>query len=171
MSSYIKLIIFVLILLIVSAAVVFMDSSIDNMNKLMPSISDGIVNGDKDYNDAVNLVNEKNYAESMNKAISAGNNYNDSLSKLNLMNKNMSSDVNRVHRDYINNTIEEVELKLEAVDNLKEAIECFEVNYNYTGTNYGYEANDLMDRSLEYRDARDSLVRDNPNLFKEDFII
>jgi gamma-glutamyl-gamma-aminobutyrate hydrolase PuuD len=107
----------------------------------------------------------------MNKAISAGNNYNDSLSKLNLMNKNMSSDVNRVHRDYINNTIEELELKLEAVDNLKEAIECFEVNYNYTGTNYGYEANDLMDRSLEYRNARDSLVRDNPNLFKEDFII
>ena len=33
MSKYIKLIIFILVLLIISAAIVFIDSSIDNMNK------------------------------------------------------------------------------------------------------------------------------------------
>ncbi len=171
MSSYIKLIIFILVLLLISAAILFIDSSIDNMNELMPAISENIVNGDKDYNDAVNVVNDKNYAEAMNKATSAGNNYNSSLSKLNILKDKFTSDVNLVHKQYINNTINEIELKLLAVENLKEAIGCFQIEYNYTGTNYGYEANDYMDQSLEYRDARDLLVTQNPNLFKENFII
>lgn len=171
MSKYIKLIIFILILLFISAALVFIDSSIDNMNKLMPEISDGIVNGDKDYNDAVNLVNDKSYEESRNKAISAGNNYNESLSKLNTLKDNFTSDVNSVHKEYINNTISELELKLLAVDKLKEAIDCFESNYNYTGSNYGFEANDYMDQAVQYRDIRDELVNNNSNLFKQDFII
>lgn len=171
MSKYIKLIIFILILVLISAAIVFIDSSIDNMNKVMPEISEGIVNGDNDYNEAVNLVNDKNYQESMNKAISAGDNYNRSLKGLYNLENNFTSDVHKVHKSYINNTIDELKLKLQAVDSLKEAIDCFESHYNYTGTQYAYEANDYMDHSLYYRDARDSLVSENPDLFKDNFII
>ncbi|WP_405305257.1 hypothetical protein [Methanobrevibacter sp.] len=141
------------------------------MNKLMPEISDGIVNGDNDYNDAVNLVNDKNYQESMNKAISAGNYYNESLSKLYILKDNFTSDVNSVHKEYIDDAISELELKLLAVDKLKDAIDSFKINYNYTGTNYGYEANDYMDQAVLYRDARDSLLVNNPDLFKQNFII
>ena len=39
----------------------FGQSVYNNMNKLMPEISDGIVNGDNDYNEAVTLLNDKNY--------------------------------------------------------------------------------------------------------------
>ncbi|MGX8693525.1 MAG: hypothetical protein ACSW71_01330 [Methanobrevibacter sp.] len=137
----------------------------------MPEISDCIVNGDNDYNEAVDLVNNKNYDESMNKAISAGNNYNESLSKLYIIEKNFSSDVNSVHREYIDDAISELELKLLAVDKLKEAINSFKTNYNYTGTNYGYAANDYMDQAMQYRDARDLLLANNPDLFKQNFII
>ena len=105
MSKYIKLLIFILILAIISAAILFIDSSTDNMNKLMPEISEGIVKGDKDYNDAVELVNNKNYKESMNKAVSAGKNYNTSLNKLHILQNNFSSDVNQVHKNYINTVI------------------------------------------------------------------
>lgn len=171
MSSYNKLIIFILILILVSAAIVFIDSSIDNMNEAMPKISDSIVNGDNDYNEAVSLLNGKRYEESMNKAISAGNNYNESLSKLNILKDNFTSDVNSVHREYIEDAIFELELKLQAVDNLKESINYLETGYNYTGSNYGFEANDLMNQSLQYRDARELLVKDNPNLFKQNFIL
>lgn len=171
MSKYIKLIIFILVLLIISAAIVFIDSSIDNMNKLMPEISDGIVKGDSDYNESVTLLNDKNYNEAMNKAISAGNNYNESLSKLHILKDNFTSDVNNVHKEYINDAISELELKLLAVDNLKEAINYLEAQYNYTGSNYGFTANDYMDQAIQYRDARDSLVKKNPNLFKENFMI
>ena len=171
MSSYTKVIIFILILILISAAIVFIDSSIDNMNKLMPEISDGIVNGDNDYNEAVNLLNAKSYTESLNKATSAGNNYNESLYKLNILKDNFTSDVNDVHKEYIDDAILELELNLQAVDKLKESINYLGTGYNYTGSNYGFEANDLMDQSMEYRNARDLLVEDNPNLFKHNFII
>ena len=105
MSKYVKLIIFILILAIISAAIIFIDSSTDNMNKLMPKISDGVVNGDKDYNEAVGLVNNKSYDKSMNKAVSAGNNYNDSLNKLHILQNNFSSDINQVNKNYVNNAI------------------------------------------------------------------
>ena len=169
MSSYIKLIIFIAVLLVISAAIVFIDSSTDNMNEAMPDINDGIVTGDSEYNEAVMLVNNKNFYESMEKAESAGNNYNKSMIKLREMQGNFSSDVNKVHQDYINTLVNEVEYKLKAVDLLKEAIECFEVNSNYTGSNYGFEANDAMNQAVEYQNQRDSIVSDNQNLFKQSF--
>ena len=166
MSSYSKLIIFVAVLLIISAAVVLIDSSVDSINKTMPDISDSIVNGDNDYNEAVILVNSRSFDESMNKAISAGNNYNDSLDKLKDIKNNFSSDVNDVQDEYIDTVIRELELKLQAVDKLKESIDCFEVNSNYTGTNYASEANDLIYEATKYQDQRDTLVKENPKLFK-----
>lgn len=171
MSSYIKLIIFIVVLLLVSAAIIFIDSSTDNMNKAMPDINNGIVAGDSEYNEAVDLVNNKNFYESMEKAESAGNNYNKSMDKLREIHGNFSSDVNSVHKDYINTLINEVEYKLKAVDLLKEAIECFEVNSNYTGSNYGFEANDAMNQAVEYQNQRDLIVSDNQNLFKQGFEI
>jgi hypothetical protein len=107
----------------------------------------------------------------MNKAVSAENNYNKSLSKLHILKDNFTSDVNSVHKEYVNDTISELELKLLAVDKLKQAIDYLEAQYNYTGSNYGFEANDYMDQAVQYRDARDSLVKNNPNLFKDNFII
>ena len=171
MSNYTKVIIFILILVLISAAIVFLDSSVDNMNKVMPDISDGIVNGDKDYNEAVELVNDKNYNGSMNKALSAEDNYNASLKSLNLLKDNFTSDVSDVHKEYINATIQELELKLKAVDYLKESIGYFEINSNYTGTSYASQANDFIYESLEYQNQRDSLVSENPDLFKQNFII
>ena len=105
MSSYSKLIIFIVVLVFISAAVLFIDSSTDNINKSMPEISDGIVQGDADYNEAVELVNNKNFYESMEKAQSAGDNYNRSLLKLHEIQNNFAADVNSVHQDYISTTI------------------------------------------------------------------
>lgn len=171
MSSYIKLIIFIVVLLLVSAAIVFIDSSTDNMNKAMPDINNGIVTGDSEYNEAVVLVNNKNFYESMEKAESAGDNYNKSMNRLHEIQGNFSSDVNKVHKEYINTLVNEVDYKLKAVDLLKDAIECFEVNSNYTGSNYGFEANDAMNQAVEYQNQRDSIVNDNQNLFKQGFEI
>ena len=67
MSSYIKLIIFIVVLVLISTAIVFVESSTDDMNKSMHSISDGIVQGDSEYNEAVDLVNSKNFHDGMEK--------------------------------------------------------------------------------------------------------
>ncbi len=165
MSSYIKLIIFIVVLLLISVSVVYIDSSMDNINKSMPDISDGIVQGDKDYNESIELLNEKNYDESRQKAISAGDNYNNSLKSLKYIKEKYDKDLKDVHRDYLGTTINELELKLKAVDNLKEAIYYLEMYYNYTGSDYGNEANEIMLDAVNYQNQRNSIVQENPELF------
>ena len=88
------------------------------------------------------------------------------MDKLKDIKNNFSSDVNDVQDEYIDTVIRELELKLQAVDKLKESIDCFEVNSNYTGTNYASEANDLIYEATKYQDQRDTLVKENPKLFK-----
>lgn len=171
MSSYSKLIIFIVALILISAVIVFIDSSIDSINKTMPDISDAIVNGDKDYNDAVNLVNDKNYMESMAKAESAENNYNSSRDNLENILDKYSTDLNDIQKEYINTVIDELNLKIQATEKLKVAIGYFEVNSNYTGTSYASEANDLIYEAVKYQNERDSIVINNSDLFKQNFII
>ena len=165
MSSYIKLIIFVVVLLLISVAIVFIDSSLDNINESMPSISDGIVQGDKDYNESVELLNSRYFEQSREKAISAGDNYNESLEKLEKIQDKYDKDLNDVHKEYIDTTINELKLKIKAVDELKEAIYYLEIYYNYTGSSHGTQANDLMYSSLTYQNERNEIVQETPELF------
>ena len=165
MSSYIKLIIFIVVLLIISASIVFIDSSMDNINRSMPSISDSIVQGDKDYNESVELLNSRYFNDANDKAISAGDNYNNSLKKLNDIKDKFNKDLNEVHKDYIDAAINELELKLKAVDELKESIYYLQNYYNYTGSTHGTQANELMYDAVEYQNQRNGIVQENPDLF------
>ena len=74
--------------------------------------------------------------------------------------------MNDVQNKYFDTVIDELSLKLQAVDKLKLSIECFEVYSNYTGTNYASEANDLIYEAIQYQNERDEIVNDNPKLFK-----
>lgn len=165
MSSYIKLIIFIVVLLIISASVVFIDSSMDNINRSMPSISDSIVQGDKDYNESVELLNSRYFNDANDKAVSAGDNYNNSLKNLKDIKDKFGKDLNDVHKEYIDTTINELELKLKAVDELKESIYYLQNYYNYTGSTHGTQANELMYDALQYQNQRNGMVQDNPDLF------
>ena len=165
MSSYVKLIIFVVVLLIISAGVVLIQSSMDNINESMPAISDGIVQGDRDYNESVRLLNNRDFVLSREMADSAEENYNGSLEKLESIRDKYGKDLNDVHKDYIDATINELKLKLKAVNELKEAIYYLESYYNYTGSNYGMQANDYMQDSLKYQNERNEIFQENPELF------
>jgi len=164
-SSYIKLIIFIVVLLLISVAIVFIDSSMDNINQSMPEISDGIVQGDEDYNESVELLNTRSYDEAGQKAKSAGDNYNNSLHKLEMIQDKYDKDMNEVHKDYLSTTIDELEVKLKAVEELNEAIYYLEMHYNYTGSTHGSEANDLMINAVNYQNKRVNIVQENPDLF------
>ena len=165
MSSYIKLIIFIVVLLLISVSVVYIDSSMDNINEAMPKISDGIVQGDKDYNESVELLNTRYFDQSREKAISAGDNYNNSLHDLENIKDKYDKDLKEVHKDYLDTTINELQLKLKAVDNLKDAIYYLEMYDNYTGSAYGSDANEIMYDALNYQNQRNEIVQNNQELF------
>ena len=165
MSSYVKLIIFVVVLLIISAGVVLIQSSMDNINESMPAISDGIVQGDRDYNESVRLLNNRDFVLSREMADSAEENYSGSLEKLESIRDKYGKDLNDVHKDYIDATINELKLKLKAVTELKESIYYLGSYYNYTGSTYGMQANEYMQDSLKYQNERNDIFRENPDLF------
>lgn len=137
-------------------------NSLDNS---MAEISDNISNGDKEYNDAVNLINNKNYDEALEKALYAS----EILIKVPEICQIYRMVViifNEVHKEYLATAIDEVELKQDAASNLVHAIYYFKNNDNSTGSSYGNKANSLMDEAIQYQNARNKLVNDNPNLFR-----
>ena len=136
------------------------------MNQAMPDISSSIVAGDSDYNRAVDLLNDKSYNEAKNKAISAENNFNQSMIQLLDIKDNFTSDTNDVHKNYINTVIKELELKINATENLLESIDYYKNYQNSTGNDYSSHANELMNEALDFQNVRNNLVRENPNLFK-----
>ena len=103
MSDYTKVIVFILVLIIFSATVIYIYNSESSINAVMPDISSNIVAGDSDYNAAVDLLNDKNYGEARNKAISAQNNFNHSISLILDIRDNFTDDTNDIHKNYINN--------------------------------------------------------------------
>ena len=169
-SKVIKLIIFIIVLVSLSAAIVYMESSMDNMNRIMPEISDNIVQGDKEYNEAVDLVNEKYFYDGAEKLNSAEGHYKKSLDLLSKIKNNVTVDVDDVHVQYINLVYAEVEMKLKAVNSFKTAIEYFKIEENATGTSYAGEANEYIYEAIGFQNSRDALVKNNSNLFKENYI-
>ena len=166
MSDYSKVIIFIVILIVFSGAVIYLYNTESSMNQSMPDISSSIVSGDSDYNSAVDLLNSKNYSEAKNKAISAKNNFNRSMIQLSDIKDNFTSDTNDVHKNYINTVLNELELKINATDYLLEAIDNFKYSKNSTGNDYSSQANELMKDALEFQNVRNNLVKENPDLFK-----
>lgn len=131
----------------------------------MPQISDSIHQGDVDYNESVELLNERSFDEARQKAQSAGDNYNDSLKKLSEIKQKYNKDLHDVHKDYIDTTMKELEYKLKAVDELKESIYYLEMYYNYTGSTHGTEANDLMADAVRIQNERNEIISEYPKLF------
>ena len=166
MTNYNKLIIFIAFLIIFSASVIYLYGPDDAVNKMMPDIGSDIAAGDSDYNEAVDLLNGKNYDEAKNKAISAGNNFNHTHAQLVSIRDNFTSQTDDVHKNYIDTLLSEIELKINATDYLLDSIDCYESYQNATGNEYSYQANEYMQDAIEFQNARNSIVNDNPNLFK-----
>lgn len=166
MSQYSKVIIFIVILIVFSGAVIYLHNTESSMNQSMPDISSSIVAGDSDYNSAVDLLNGKNYNEAKNKVISAKNNFNQSMIQLLSIKNNITSDTNDVHKNYINTVIKELELKINATKYLLESIDYYEKNQNSSGNEHSSHANQLMRESIDFQNVRNNLVKENPNLFK-----
>ncbi len=166
MSDYSKVIIFIVILIVFSGAVIYLYNTDSSMNQSMPDISSNIVAGDSDYNSAVDLLNNKNYSEAKNKAISAKNNFNHSMIQLSKIKDNFTQDTDDVYRNYISTVLNELEIKINATDYLLEAIDNYKDFKNSTGNEYSNQANELMKDALEFQNVRNNLVRENPDLFK-----
>ena len=165
MSNYNKSLIFIFLLVIIAIAIVYIGFSINSLDNSMAKISDNIANGDREYNEAVNLINNGKYDDALEKALLASDDYNKSISDL-LNVQNNSDNFKEIHKEYINTIINETQLKQDSASNLVHMIYYLKNNDNATGNSYGSQANSLMDEAIKYQDARNALVNNNPDLFR-----
>jgi cellobiose-specific phosphotransferase system component IIA len=161
-----KKIIIVIVSLVAIAISGCINSPIDNINLIIPKLSQNIVDGDINYNEAVKYVNARNYDAADQKVKESTMNFNEGQNKL-LSIDNLNELNNTIHIQYINLISEELSLKQNATINLQLAIQYFKSGDNKTANEHVTKANSLMTQGVSFQNQRQSLVVNNPNIFKE----
>jgi len=140
------------------------NSSLDNINIIMPKLSQNIVDGDSNYNEAVNYVNNNNYDAADQKIKKSISNFNEGQDKLLSIN-NINELNDTIYIQYFDLIKEELSLKQNAAANLQLANEYFKSG-DKTANEYVTKANSLMTQGVFVQNQRQSLVVNNPDKFK-----
>ena len=158
----------ILILIVLFATVAIsgcINSSIDNINIIMPKLSQSIVDGDSNYNDAVNYVNKKNYDAADQEVKKSIESFNEGENKL-LSMDNINELNDTIYIQYFNLIKEELSLKQNATMNLQLAIQYFKSGDNKAANEYVTKANSLMTQGVSIQNQRQNLVVNNPDKFE-----
>ncbi|WP_409199639.1 hypothetical protein [Methanobrevibacter sp. DSM 116169] len=145
------------------------NTPLDNINELMPDISNNVVDGDKYYNESVTALNSKNYAETETKANLALERFKSAKNDILEANKYYEGVNETLFIEYINILEDEVDLKINATSNLILASQKYEQGEISEGNKYSSLANSKMDSAIEFQNQRIAIVDENPELFKEFF--
>ncbi len=160
-----KNIIIIFVLLVTVSISGCINSSIDDINKIIPQLSQDIINGDNNYNDAVNYVNNRDYDTADEKTKLAITNFNNGQNKILEIDQYLENVNETIYIQYLNLVKEELSLKENATSNLQLAIQFFQAGNNETGNSYVSTANSLMDQAVIIQKERDALVQNYPAKF------
>ena len=141
-------------------------SDIGKINDISSKINNNLKNGDNFYNKAAEDINNfslDSAATNCDKALSEFKSAK-SLAEEGLQHAENSKD--SVFIDYMKYSVAEIDLRLNATQELKEAVPLLQIKNNSTGNTHVTLANQFMDESLEYKYKKERLVKDNPSKFK-----
>jgi hypothetical protein len=140
------------------------DSS--NINGLSSSINADLKKGDDFYNKAVldsNKYSLDNASSNSNSALSAFNSAKNSAQQAS--NYAQSSN-DSVLIEYMQNTVGEIDSRINATLELQQAISYFEQKDSENGNSHVLLANQYMDEAIQYKAKNDNIVEQNPSKFK-----
>lgn len=163
-----KLVFFIVIVgtIFVSGCV---STSLDNINSLMPDINSQIENGNIYYNESVVALNNKNYSEADTKANLAIKEYTKAKENVLETNKYFEGVNQTIYIEYLDLVKNEINLKNNASSNILQASKYYKENNIPQGNSYSEIANSKMNEALDIQNERNTLVKENPDLFKEFF--
>ena len=158
-----------LVFCIVLFAAVFVSGCIntpmDNVNNLMKDVNNEVTDSDNYFNEAVIALNSKDYVLADSKTNSAIRGYESAKEHLLETNKYFG-DINKtIYIEYINLLGDEMNLKINASNNLLIASQKFKDNDISGGNTHAQLANSKMAEALEIQKLRNNIVKDNPDLF------
>ncbi|RBQ22737.1 hypothetical protein ALNOE001_15780 [Candidatus Methanobinarius endosymbioticus] len=161
-----KIIIVIIVLLATVAVSGCIKSPIDNINDIIPRLSHSIESGDANFNEAVKYSNQKKYDIAEEKIQTASGNFLDAKNKKLEINKYDNGINDTVYLHYLDLLEEELNLKENAIFNMKLAIQEFKKGNKSTGNSYITKTNTLISEGITVQNQRDDLVKNYPSKFK-----
>ena len=159
------IIIFVLVILTVSLSGC-LGTQIAQIDQLTESINDHIKSGNDYFNQAATSTNKYQYSSARSQAENASSEFNQARTTSQealIYSKNLQD---QVYISYFQITLQELDAKINATNQLIVAIPLFARNDTRTGNTHVDSANQFMKQSLEYQKQREELVQQNPTKFK-----
>jgi len=143
-----------------------LDTQIAQIDQLTDTINSYLNQGDTYFNQAATSTNKYQYETAMqqcNNASSQFNNARTSTQEALIYAKNLQD---QIYINYLQVTLNEVDAKINATNELKMAIPLFKNNDTKTANTHVDLANQYMETSLDYQKQREDIVQQNPTKFK-----
>lgn len=140
-------------------------SPVDNINLIMPKISEDIVSGNDNYNEAVNFVNSRNYDAADQKIKKSTASFTEAQNKL-LSIDSIPQLNDTIYVQYIELIKQELSFKLNATMDLQLAIQYFKAGNNETANEFVTKANSKMSQGVSIQKQRQALVVNYPDKFQ-----
>jgi len=161
-----KIIIIIAVLLATVSVSGCIKTPMDNINDIIPGLTQSIENGDSNYNEAVKYSNNRNYNTAEEKIQIASTNFLAGQNKI-LDIKKYRNDINEtLYIQYLDLVEEELKLKQNATANLQLGIQAFKKGNKSLGNEYVTTANSIMRKAVSIQNQRENLVKNNPSKFK-----
>lgn len=159
------IIIFALVLVTVSLSGC-LGTQVSQIDQLTDTINDHISTGDNYFNQAATSTNKYQYEAAQSQADNASSQFSDartSTQEALIYAKNLQD---QVYVTYLQITLQELDAKINATNQLKVAIPLFARNDTKTANTHVDNANQFMDASQSYQKQREEIVQQNPAKFK-----
>lgn len=141
-------------------------SDITNINEMAISVNNHIKKGDEYYNQSATDVNKMLLQQALSECNNASNEYSQAQTSAQSAYNSAKNANDGVFMEYLQNVLNEIQAKLNATSELKTAINLLQTNETSSGNMHLQEANDYMDKALQYKKNREDIVRLNPAKFK-----
>jgi len=163
-SKVIPLFLIMIILSIVSISGCI-QSDAGNINGLSPTINDSLKKGDSFYNKAVLETNKHSLDNASSDADSALSEFNAAKNSAQQALNYAQSSNDSVIINYMQNTVGEIDSRVNATLELQQAIQYFKQKDSVNGNSHVLLANQYMDQSLQFKAKNDNIVKQNPSKF------
>ncbi|NYB53084.1 MAG: hypothetical protein HVN35_11080 [Methanobacteriaceae archaeon] len=141
-------------------------SQLSQINQLSDTINNHLSAGDTYFNQAATSTNKYQYNDAQQQINNASNEFNMAKSSTQEAMFYAKSLQDQIYINYLQLTLQQIDAKINATNELKVAIPLFMRNDTKTANSHVDLANQFMSKSLEYQQQKNELVRQNPAKFK-----
>lgn len=159
------IIIFALILVTISLSGC-LGTQVSQIDQLTDTINYHISSGNNYFNQAATSTNKYQYRTAQSQADDALSNYNDARTSAQEAFGHAKNLQDQVYINYLQITLQELEAKINATNQLRLAISLFAGNNTKTANNHVDNSNQFMEASLVYQKQKEEIVQQNPSKFK-----